>query len=68
MDYAVKISELKLCSIQRYYASKLLFSYIFHGNDLIFSTEMTIFAVFADSANIIAYKVNFLLQTMKSSW
>ena len=60
MEYAVKISELKLCSIQRYSASLLLLH--------IFSTEMTIFAVFADSANIIAYKVNFLLQAIKSSW
>ena len=55
MDYTVKISELKLGSIRSYFSP-------------IFSTEMTIFAVFADSANIIAYKVNFLLQTMKSSW
>jgi len=33
VDYDVKISELKLCSIQRYDASKLLFSHVFHGND-----------------------------------
>ena len=59
MDYAVKISEIKLVQSK----DTRLQSYFSH----IFSTEMTIFAVFADSANIIANKVNFLLQTMKSS-
>jgi len=60
MDYTVKISELKLGSIKRYEALKLFSRYIFQGNDN--------FAVFADSANIIVHKVNFLLQTMKLSW
>ena len=33
----------------------------------IFSTEMAIFAVYVDSANIISYEVNFLLQTTIST-
>ena len=53
MNYAVKTLELNLGSIQRYKA-------------LDFPTKVTIFSVFADSANIIPYKVNFL--TMKSNW
>ena len=57
MDYAVKISELKLGSIQRSETLKLFFSYIFPGIDN--------FCRFCWLSKIFK---SFLLQTMKSSW